>query len=280
VTWWSTGSVIAVIRVGVVGGAGRMGREVCRAVQGAEDLTLAAVVDPAAEVDTVAAALAAEVGAGGLVSSRPEVLVDAGVEVAVDFTVAEAARRTLPWLAERGVHAVVGTTGLGAEDLEVLGRAFTGDPANAVLAPNFAIGAVLLMRFSELAAPFMDGVEIVELHHDQKHDAPSGTALRTAARIAAARDEAGAPALFDATTEVVLEGARGGTAQGGVRVHSVRLPGLLAHQEVIFGALGQSLTIRHDSYDRRSFMPGVLLAVRRVSEVPGLTVGLDALLGL
>ncbi len=271
--------MIRVIRVGVVGGAGRMGREVCLAVRNAPDLALAAVVDPAAEVEGGAAALRAEVGEAPAVSGRLEVLVDAGVEVAVDFTVAEAARRTLPWLAERGIHAVVGTTGLGPEDLEVLGRAFTGDPANAVVAPNFAIGAVLLMRFSELAAPLMDGVEIVELHHDQKRDAPSGTALGTAARIAAARERAGAPELSDTTTEVVLEGARGGAANGGVRVHSVRLPGLLAHQEVIFGAAGQSLTMRHDSYDRRSFMPGVLLAVRRVRDLPGLTVGLDALLG-
>ncbi len=271
--------MIPVIRVGVVGGAGRMGREVCQAVRDAADLTLAAVVDPAAELDGGAAALRAGAGEASVISGRPEVLVDAGVEVAVDFTVAEAARRTLPWLAERGIHAVVGTTGLGAEDLEVLGRAFTGDPANAVVAPNFAIGAVLLMRFSELAAPFMDGVEIVELHHDQKHDAPSGTALGTAARIAAARERAGASVFSDTTTEIVLEGARGGAAPGGVRVHSVRLPGLLAHQEVIFGAAGQSLTMRHDSYDRRSFMPGVLLAVRRVRDLPGLTVGLDALLG-
>ncbi len=270
----------AVIRVGVVGGAGRMGREVCQAVRDADDLALAAILDPAAGEDVVAAALAAEVGGEAVVSSRPEVLVDTGVDVAVDFTVAEAARHTLPWLAERGVHAVVGTTGLSAEDLDDLGRAFTGDPANAVVAPNFAIGAVLLMRFAELAAPLMDGVEIVELHHDQKRDAPSGTAMRTAARIGAARERAGAPALSDSTNEVVLAGARGGSGPGGVRVHSVRLPGLLAHQEVIFGALGQSLSMRHDSYDRRSFMPGVLLAVRRVRDLPGLTVGLDALLGL
>ncbi len=257
-----------------------MGREVCRAVADADDLSLGAVVDPAAEVEGAEAAIAGELGADVAVSSRPEVLVDAGVDVAVDFTIADAARRTLPWLAEHGIHAVVGTTGLVDEDLAALRRAFTGDRANAVVAPNFAIGAVLLMRFSELAAPFMDGAEIVELHHDQKGDAPSGTALRTAARIAAAREQAGAPALFDATTDVVLEGTRGGSAPGGVRVHSVRLAGLVAHQEVIFGALGQSLTMRHDSYDRRSFMPGVLLAVRRVADLPGLTVGLDALLGV
>ena len=270
----------AVIRVGVVGGAGRMGREVCRAVRGADDLVLAAVVDPAGALDGTPGGLTTEAGVEVALSSRLEALVDAGVEVAVDFTVAEAARRTLPWLASQGIHAVVGTTGLGAEDLELLGRSFTGEPANAVIAPNFAIGAVLLMRFSELAAPFMEGVEIVELHHDQKRDAPSGTALRTAARIAAAREEAGAPPLTDATTEVLADGARGGETRGGVRVHSVRLPGLVAHQEVIFGALGQSLTLRHDSYDRTSFMPGVLLAVRAVGERPGLTLGLEPLLGL
>lgn len=267
----------AVIRVGVVGGAGRMGREVCRAVEEADDLTLAAVVDPALEAN----GSERPHGAGGAVSSgRLESLADAGVEVAVDFTVAASARTTLPWLAEHGIHAVVGTTGLGEEDLDVLARACSDGRANAVIAPNFAIGAVLLMRFCELAAPFMDGAEIVELHHDRKRDAPSGTAVRTAARIAAARDSAGAAPLSDATTEMVLDGARGAAGPGGVRVHSVRLPGLVAHEEVIFGALGQSLTLRHDSFDRRSFMPGVLLAVRRVPDLPGLTVGLDALLGV
>jgi len=247
-----------------------MGREVVRAVQEAADLSLAAVVDPVppGDLGTVA------------VSSELDVLADAGVDVAVDFTVADAARATLPWLAARGIHAVVGTTGLGEEDLATLAEHFVPGRAHAVVAPNFAIGAVLLMRFCELAAPFADGAEIVELHHDAKRDAPSGTAIQTAQRIAAARRAAGAPALVDGTADVVLEGARGGAGPGGVRVHSVRLPGLVAHQEVVFGALGQSLTLRHDSYDRRSFMPGVLLAVRRVSELPGLTVGLDALLGI
>ena len=257
-----------------------MGREVCHAVDEAEDLVLAAVVDRALAGVAHAGRRLDGVRASTVVSSRLEALVEAAVDVAVDFTVADAALHTLPWLAERGIHAVVGTTGLGPEDLDVLRRAFAETPANAVIAPNFAIGAVLLMRFCELAAPFMDGAEVVELHHDQKRDAPSGTAMRTAARIAAAREGAGAPSLRDATTEVVLEGARGGAGPGGVRVHSVRLPGLVAHQEVVFGALGQSLSLRHDSYDRRSFMPGVLLAVRRVSDVPGLTVGLDALLGI
>lgn len=266
-----------------------MGREVCRAVEEAADLTLAAVVDPAFERgrEPEPPGGSAPLFGGGadgepspLVSSRIEDLAQARVDVAVDFTVADAARRNLPRLAELGIHAVVGTTGFGPDDLAALERAFAQSRANAVVAANFAIGAVLLMRFSELAAPFMDSAEIVELHHDAKRDAPSGTALRTAERIASARHDAGRPELVDVTTEVVLQGARGGAGPGGVRVHSVRLAGLVAHQEVIFGALGQSLTMRHDSYDRRSFMPGVLLAVRRVPELPGLTVGLDALLGI
>ncbi len=262
----------AVLRVGVLGGAGRMGQEVCRAVEEAGDMTLVAIVDPAAQ---------GEGSAPPSVSSSLDVLLDAGAQVVVDFTAAAAARRSLPWCAARGIHAVVGTTGLGPEDMAALAAAFTGGPANCVVAPNFAVGAVLMLRFCELAAPFMDGAEIVELHHDAKRDAPSGTAMLTAERIAAARAAAGVgPLPPDPTTHAVLDGARGGAAAGGVRVHSVRLPGLVAHQEVLFGALGQSLTIRHDSYDRRSFMPGVLLAVREVPARPGLTVGLEPLLGL
>lgn len=266
----------AVLRVGVIGGAGRMGREVCRAVEEADDMALVAVVDPAAAPE----------GSGGeppgtARSASLDVLAEVGAEVVVDFTTAEAARRSLPWCAAHGMHAVVGTTGLDPDDMASLARAFRGAPANAVVAPNFAIGAVLMLRFCELAAPFMDGVEIVELHHDEKRDAPSGTALLTAERIAAARAEAGAGALGpDPTTHTVVAGARGGEAAGGVHVHSVRLRGLVAHQEVLFGAQGQSLTIRHDSYDRRSFMPGVLLAVREVPARSGLTVGLEPLLGL
>jgi 4-hydroxy-tetrahydrodipicolinate reductase len=176
---------------------------------------------------------------------------------------------------------VVGTTGLSAEDIELLKKAFDGARANAVIAPNFALGAVLLLRFCELAAPLMDSVEIIELHHDQKRDAPSGTAIETARRIADARSAAGVgPLPADPTTDEVLASARGALGPGDVHVHSVRLPGLVAHEEVLFGALGQSLTLRHDSYDRRSFMPGVLLAVRAVADRPGLTLGLEALLGI
>jgi 4-hydroxy-tetrahydrodipicolinate reductase len=266
------------VRVGVVGAGGRMGQEVCRAVAGADDLALVAAVDPA--VDAVRATVAGLGEAGVAVGDGLDVLADAAPDVVVDFTVADAARVTLPWLADHGIHAVVGTTGLGPADLADLTDRFDGTRANAVVAANFAIGAVLLMRFCELAAPFMDGVEVIELHHDGKRDAPSGTAMHTAARIAAAREAAGAgPLPPDPTTETVVPGARGGEAAGGVRIHSVRLPGLVAHEEVVFGALGQSLTVRHDSYDRRSFMPGVLLAVRRVPDRPGLTVGLEPLLG-
>jgi 4-hydroxy-tetrahydrodipicolinate reductase len=274
--------VTTVVRVGVLGASGRMGREVCGAVAAAPDLALVAAVDPAFGDVGGAAPVGGDPSRGdALVGADREVLERAGAEVVVDFTTAEAARANLPWCAARGMHAVVGTTGLLEEDLGVLRQLFGGGPANAVVASNFAIGAVLLIRFCELAAPHMDGVEIIELHHDRKRDAPSGTALRTAARVAAARAASGAPGFApDPTTEETLAGARGGRGPGGVHLHSVRLPGLVAHEEVIFGAPGQALTLRHDSFDRRSFMPGVLLAVREVPGRPGLTEGLDALLGL
>jgi 4-hydroxy-tetrahydrodipicolinate reductase len=259
-------------KVGVVGAGGRMGREVCLAVASAPDLELVAAVDPGHDGTTIE---------GVPVVDDIAVLAARGAEVVVDFSVADAVRANLPFSARQGIHAVVGTTGLGDAELDEAARLFADSPANAVVAPNFAIGAVLLMRFCELAAPHMDGVEVIELHHDAKRDAPSGTARQTAAGMAAARTRAGSPPLPpDPTTEHILPGARGGEGPGGIRIHSVRLPGLIAHEEVIFGAVGQSLTIRHDSYDRRSFMPGVLLAVRAVSGRPGLTVGLEALLDL
>jgi len=257
--------------VGVVGAGGRMGQEVCHAVTAATDLELVAAVDPAhagSEID------------GLTITASVDDLAEHGAEIVVDFTVADAVRANLPRYAAAGIHAVVGTTGLSDADLEAAAGLFSDSAAHAVVAANFAIGAVLLMHFCQLAAPYMDGVEVLELHHNQKRDAPSGTARHTAAGIAAARDKAGVgPLPADPTTELVLPGARGAEGPGGVRIHSVRLPGLIAHEEVIFGALGQSLSIRHDSYDRRSFMPGVLLAVRAVSERPGLTVGMEALLG-
>jgi 4-hydroxy-tetrahydrodipicolinate reductase len=272
--------VHGVVRVGVLGAGGRMGQEVCRAVAGADDLELVAAVDPqlaGRDLREVAGDAVPQLVISGDIAA----LAAAEAEVAVDFTVAAAARENVAWCAAHGVHAVVGTTGLPAEDMTELARLFEGGTANAVFAANFAIGAVLLIRFAEMAAPFMDGVEVIELHHETKRDAPSGTAVHTVQRIDAARRSAGGtPWAPDPTTEEVLAGARGGMGPGGIRVHSVRLPGMLAHEEVIFGGLGQTLTIRHDAYDRRSFMSGVLLAVRRVPDRPGLTVGLDALLDL
>jgi 4-hydroxy-tetrahydrodipicolinate reductase len=257
------------IRVGVLGAGGRMGATVCQAVGASADLALVAAVDPVHAGEAVAAS---ELTIAGEVDA----LAGAGAEVAVDFTRAEAALHNLAWCADHGVHAVVGTTGLDDDTIAGLGGRFAGATGpNCILAPNFAIGAVLMMRFAEAAARWFDTVEIVELHHDAKSDAPSGTALLTAARMAAASED-WAP---DPTRQEVLPGARGGEGPAGIRIHSVRLRGLVAHQEVLLGAAGQSLTIRHDSYDRVSFMPGVLLAVREVARRPGLTVGLDALLG-
>jgi 4-hydroxy-tetrahydrodipicolinate reductase len=266
-----------VTRVGVLGAAGRMGRTVCRAVLEDPDLELVAALDPRiGEADWL------EVGDDGtrpLLGTGVEDLQPAGAQVAVDFTVADAAERTMRWCAANGVHAVVGTTGMSRQAVSELGELFRSSEANCVIAPNFAIGAVLMMRFAEMAALHMDGAEIVELHHDQKLDAPSGTAMTSATRMAAARQGAGrGPWPSDRTTTEVAECARGADATGGVRVHSVRLPGLVAHQEVVLGAPGQSLTIRHDAYDRTSFMPGVLLAIKSVSTVDGLVSGLEGLL--
>ncbi len=241
-----------------------MGRTVCAAVAADPSLELVAAVDPHA---------AGEMVQGLAVAGSLESLTAAGAEVAVDFTVAAAARTTLPWLAERGVHAVVGTTGFDEADLSRLRAAFTR--SNCLIAANFAISAVLMMRFAELASRWFDTAEIIELHHDQKIDAPSGTAVTTAQRMAAARGGEWAP---DPTEHEVYPGARGGEGPGGLRVHSVRMRGMVAHQEVIFGALGQTLTIRQDSYDRSSYMPGVVLACRHIADHPGLTLGLDPFL--
>jgi len=242
-----------------------MGATVCDAVAADTEVDLVAAVDPAHH--------GVEVGSITIDGSN-EAMMAADVDVAVDFTHLEAARGNILWLAEQGIHAVVGTTGFTEADLVDFEAAFAG--SNCVIAPNFAIGAVLMMRFAEMAAPYFESAEIVELHHDQKVDAPSGTAMMTAERMAVA-SEAWAP---DPTSNVVLDGARGGRGPAGIRVHSVRLRGLVAHQEVLLGTTGQSLSVRHDSYDRSSFMPGVLLAVKQVGEAPGLTLGLDGLLGL
>ncbi len=243
-----------------------MGLEVCRAVAAAGDMRLVAAVDPGGVGQQVE---------GITVAVEVSALVAAGAEVVVDFTHADAARRNLAACAENGIHAVVGTTGLDDADIEQLAASFTR--SNIVVAANFAIGAVLMMRFAELAAPFFDTAEIIELHHDSKIDAPSGTAVVTAERMAAARSE---PFGADPTRTEVYPGARGGSGPAGIRVHSVRMRGMVANQEVILGTTGQSLTLRHDTTDRSSFMPGVLLGIRRVAETPGLTRGLDSLLGL
>jgi len=245
-----------------------MGVTVCRAVVGADDLELVAAVDPehaGGAVEGTALSIASDMTAFD----------DAGAEVVVDFTVIGAARKQVPWYAEHGIHAVVGTTGFTASDLAEYERLFNESAANAVIAPNFTIGAVLMMRFAEIAAPWFESAEIIELHHDRKIDAPSGTAMRTAQRMAAASGS-WSP---DPTETMTVEGARGGTVDG-IPVHSVRLRGVFAHQEVVLGTAGQTLTIRHDSFDRDAYMPGVLLAVREVAKRPGLTIGLDPLLGV
>jgi 4-hydroxy-tetrahydrodipicolinate reductase len=244
-----------------------MGSTVCRTVAADPELELVAAVDPGA--------------VGGLVEGMPiakelKAFADAGAEVVVDFTVADAARTTVPWLAMHGIHGVVGTTGLTADDLALFAQEFGSGGPNCVVAPNFAISAVVMMRCAEIAAPFFDTAEVIELHHDGKADAPSGTAITTVERMAAASSE-WAP---DPTRTEVIAGARGGAGAAGIHIHSVRMRGMVAHQEVILGARGQSLTIRQDSYDRESFMPGVLLACKRIADHPGLTVGLEQLLGL
>ncbi|MGZ8630046.1 MAG: 4-hydroxy-tetrahydrodipicolinate reductase [Actinomycetota bacterium] len=255
-------------RVGVVGATGRMGREVCRAIAADPDLTLAAAVSRSAPGSTLADAIGLDGDAGELVLVEYlDEIRDAGIEVLVDFTAPAHAPHHVAWGIANDVHVVIGTTGFEVDDM------WRGAPVGVIVAPNFAIGAVLLMRFAEQAARHLPSAEVIELHHDQKADAPSGTALLTARRIAAARSEVPeAPAGDDAHT-----GARGAEVDG-VRVHSVRLPGLVAHEEVIFGGQGQTLTLRHDSTDRTSFMPGVLLAIKAVGDRPGLTVGLDELL--
>ncbi|MCE1174671.1 MAG: 4-hydroxy-tetrahydrodipicolinate reductase [Propionibacteriales bacterium] len=244
------------MRVAVFGARGRMGEEVCRAVEAAADLELVARID--ADEDRTPAEAA---------------------DVVVDFTVPAVVMDNLSWCIEHGVHAVVGTTGFTEDRLAELRAQLEARPgANILIAPNFSIGAVLMMRFAEQAARFFESAEIVELHHPNKVDAPSGTAQATARRIAAARADAGLGAVPDAT-DTGLDGARGSEVDG-IHVHGIRLRGLVAHQEVLFGSAGETLTIRHDSLDRVGFMPGVLAAVRAVPELPGLTIGIDRLLGL
>ena len=242
----------------MLGARGKVGAEVCRAVEATDDLDLVAEVDLGDSLDE---------------------LVSAGVEAIVDFTHPDVVMETLRFCVEHGIHAVVGTTGFDADRLATLEGWLADAPSVGVLvAPNFSIGAVLMMRFAAAAAPFYESVEVVELHHPDKVDAPSGTARRTAEMIAAARRAAGSPPMPDATS-TGLDGARGADVDG-VRVHSVRARGLVAHQEVILGGPGETLTIRHDSLDRASFTPGVLTGLRAIGDRPGLTVGLEDLLDL
>ena len=246
------------ILVGVLGARGKVGAEVCRAVAADEGM-----------------ALVAEIDAGDPL----ERLVEAGAQVVVDFTHPDVVMDNLRFCVEHGIHAVVGTTGFDDERLDRLRGWLDDAPGTSVLiAPNFSIGAVLMMRFAAAAAPFFESVEVVELHHPSKADAPSGTARRTAQLVAAARREAGCPPVPDATS-TALDGARGADVDG-IRVHGLRVRGLVAHQEVILGGLGETLTIRHDSLDRASFTPGVLAGVRWVPDHLGLTVGLEHVLDL
>ncbi|HWC38182.1 MAG TPA: 4-hydroxy-tetrahydrodipicolinate reductase [Acidimicrobiales bacterium] len=267
------------MRVGVFGAGGRMGSTVCRAVADDPELELVAAVDPrlaGIDINQVAGVQ----GSNVQVEADAEVLLRAETQVAVDFTEVGAARQNLRWCAANGVHAVVGTTGFTRDDVMELDRLFSGK-SNCVLSANFAIGAALMTHFAELAAPYMDTAEIVELHHDAKLDAPSGTSLRIAEGMSKSRETSGSGGWGeDPTKTEVVKGSRGASGPGGIRMHSVRLRGLVAHHEVILGAAGQTLTIRHDSYDRTSFMPGVLLAVKSVADRPGLTLGLDSVLGL
>jgi 4-hydroxy-tetrahydrodipicolinate reductase len=251
-------------RVAVSGAAGRMGRLVCEAVAAAPDLALVAAYDPAGEGQA----------AGGLpIGADPSA--PAAAEVVVEFTNPAVVVANLARWREMGLHAVVGTSGFDAARLAALRAAWGGGPARCLVVPNFAIGAVLMMRFAAMAAPHFAAAEIVELHHDRKADAPSGTALATAAGMTAA----GGRAERAVEASETLSGARGAAAEG-VRIHAVRLPGLLAHQEVILGSPGETLTIRHDTTDRPAFLPGVLLAIRRVGALADpVTVGLEAVLG-
>ncbi|MFC4001158.1 4-hydroxy-tetrahydrodipicolinate reductase [Prauserella oleivorans] len=246
------------IRVAVLGPRGRMGAQTVRAVEGAPDMDLVATVGSGDDLAAV---------------------VDAKADVVVDFTRPDVVMDNLRFAVDNGLHAVVGTTGFTEERLAEVRGWLAGKPGIGVLiAPNFALGAVLAMRFAQQAAKFYASAEVIELHHNRKADAPSGTAAHTAGLISQARAAAGLAPGSDATTSE-LDGARGATV-GDVRVHSVRLPGLVAHEEILFGAEGETLTIRHDSMDRVSFMPGVLLGIRQVPNRPGLTVGLEHVLDL
>jgi len=252
-----------------------MGRLVCQAVADDSDLALVAGINPSFHGEHLGRMIG-HPDVDVRISEELDTLLQAETEVAVDFTRPDAVMDTVRWAIDHAIHIAIGTTGLAAADLEEIQVVIAddGNDSNVVVASNFAIGAVLLQRFAEQAARFFPAAEIIELHHEGKLDAPSGTALATAERMVRSRAEA-----WRGPGDELLQGVRGGDVQG-VRIHSVRLPGLIAHQEVIFGGLGQTLTIRHDSSQRVSFMPGVMLAIKSVVSRPGLTVGLEPLLGL
>ena len=251
------------ISVGVIGANGRMGSAVCQAVINDPDTALEAVMD--------ANNVGMKIPNSDLEISD-DISVMETVDVVVDFTVADASRRTLPFLAEKAIHVVVGTSGLHEKDLQDFHDCFL--KSNCLIVPNFSISAVLMMRLSEIAAPYFDTIEIIEYHHNNKIDAPSGTAIATAETLS----NASTGLHSDPTEKVVLEGARGATGGTQIPIHSIRMEGMLAHQEVLMGTMGQTLTIRQDSSDRSSFMPGVLLAIKNVSGITGVTVGLQAIL--
>ena len=240
------------INVGVIGHKGRMGAAVCAEVEADEELDLGARIGRGDPLDA---------------------MLDSGAQVAVEFTTPDSVAENVRFCIEHGIHAVVGTTGLSSEDLDDLSRRAQSSEVGVLIAPNFALGAVLMMTFAQKAARYYDAVEIIERHHEKKFDSPSGTALRTASLMTEGRT---AEWNMPAGRETV-SGSRGGDSKG-VHIHSVRLPGSVAHQEVIFGGVGETLTIRHDSLDRSSFMPGVLLAIKRVDTLRGVTVGLEHLL--
>lgn len=246
------------LRVAVLGANGRIGSEAVRAVEAAEDMDLVAALGR---------------------NDKLETLKESGAQVVVELTTPDSVMANLEFCVRHGMHAVVGTTGWTDARLAQLNSWLDASPSTGVLiAPNFSIGAVLTMKFAQIAAPYFESVEVIELHHPHKADAPSGTAARTAQLIAAARAEAGSAPMPDATS-TALDGARGADVDG-IPVHSIRLRGLLAHQEVLLGAEGETLTVRHDSLHHSSFMPGILLGARRVVTTPGLTFGLENFLDL
>jgi 4-hydroxy-tetrahydrodipicolinate reductase len=264
------------LRIAVAGAAGRMGRAAVRAVAREADLALAAALGRSTAVGRDAGEVAGAGALGVPISANLEGALAAGIDVLVDFSPGPAALDHARAAIPSGVSPVIGGTGLTTQQINDLTSLCEARGVGAVVAPNFAIGAVLMMEFARAAARYFPHAEIIELHHDRKRDAPSGTAVKTASLIAGARGAAPEPAVRE---EEMVRGARGGRAEG-VPVHSVRLPGLVAHQAVIFGGPGQTLTIRHDSMNEESFMPGLLLAVRRVRSLPGLVYGLEKLVEL